>query len=214
MNVTRTIVLLFSRYARTIFVSRTDPPIRTINLVRGLIALAWAALLAAALSSHHQLAPGADVPTFAAALLVAYPLIDVVASVRDARGATGVDARVQTGNAALSAAAVVAALLAVTAGDAKATLEVFGIWALLSGVVQLALAVRRRHALGGQRLMVVSGALSTVAGLSFVAMAGQSPLRLTTLAGYAALGGVLFIASALRSGGTVGLGAPAAARRP
>jgi hypothetical protein len=45
-------------------------------------------------------------------------------------------------------------------------------------------------------------------------MAGQSPLRLTTLAGYAALGGVLFIASALRSGGTVGLGAPAAARRP
>jgi uncharacterized membrane protein HdeD (DUF308 family) len=197
-------------------VSRTEPPIRTINLVRGLVALVWAGLLAVALSSHSQLAPGAAVPTFAAVLLVAYPLIDVVASARDARSGTGVEARVQAGNAALSAAAAVAALLAVTAGDAKATLEVFGVWALVSGVVQLALALRRRYALGGQRLMVVSGALSSVAGVSFVAMAGQSPLRLTTLAGYAALGGVLFIASALRSGGTVGLGAPAmgAARSP
>ncbi len=41
--------------------------------------------------------------------------------------------------------------------------------------------------------MIVSGGLSTVAGLSFVAAAGEHDAHLAMLAGYAALGAVLYL---------------------
>jgi len=46
----------------------------------------------------------------------------------------------------------------------------------------------------------VSGALSTLAGTSFVVSASAADPSLTGLAGYAALGGLFFLVSALRLG--------------
>ena len=47
--------------------------------------------------------------------------------------------------------------------------------------------------------MIVSGAISTVAGLSFVAGSSQEVAHLTNLAGYATLGAVLFLVWAARA---------------
>lgn len=44
--------------------------------------------------------------------------------------------------------------------------------------------------------MILSGGSSTIAGSSFILMAGGPDASLTTLAGYAVLGGVFFLISA------------------
>ncbi|MFD7890390.1 hypothetical protein ACFV3O_18385, partial [Streptomyces albidoflavus] len=61
-----------------------------------------------------------------------------------------------------------------------------------------------RRGLGGQWAMVARGGISTLAGASFVALAGGADASLSALAGYAFLGGVFFLASALRLGRTGG----------
>lgn len=166
-------------------------------LIRAGIALVWAALLALALSSAGSLTPQESVPAFAVALLIAYPIIDVVASLIDTRtkpaGATA-----QLVNAAISTVAAV--LIAVTAGNgADAVLRVFGAWAVLTGVIQLSLGILRlRRGTPGQWPMMLSGGISTLAGLSFVQSATKDDLNLTSLAGYATLGAIFFLLSAWR----------------
>jgi hypothetical protein len=54
--------------------------------------------------------------------------------------------------------------------------------------------------MGGQWAMIASGGISTLAGASFAAQAGAADANLTSLAGYAFLGGVFFLVSALRLG--------------
>jgi hypothetical protein len=48
--------------------------------------------------------------------------------------------------------------------------------------------------------MIISGAISTVAGASFIVQAAQPNASLAALAGYAALGGIFFLVSAIRLG--------------
>lgn len=52
----------------------------------------------------------------------------------------------------------------------------------------------------GRRQVIVSGAISTVAGASFILQAAQPRASLTAVAGYATLGGVFFLISAIRLG--------------
>jgi uncharacterized membrane protein HdeD (DUF308 family) len=78
-------------------------------------------------------------------------------------------------------------------------LVVFGTWAFASGAIQLANAVRRRRAGIGEVPMIISGALSALAGISFVASSGADDPSLTPLAGYAALGAVPFLLWAYRT---------------
>lgn len=47
--------------------------------------------------------------------------------------------------------------------------------------------------------MIISGALSAVAGLSFIAAAGRTDAGFVALAGYMAVGAVLFLVWAARS---------------
>ena len=68
-------------------------------------------------------------------------------------------------NAAISALAVVAIGLTAFGADAGATLAAFGTWAAVSGAIQLGVAVHRRRTEGRQLPLIVSGALSTIAGL-------------------------------------------------
>jgi uncharacterized membrane protein HdeD (DUF308 family) len=60
-------------------------------------------------------------------------------------------------------------------------------------------AVGRRR-LGGQWPLVLSGGISVLAGTAFALMAGAPGAALTGVAGYATLGGVFFLVSALRLG--------------
>jgi short repeat uncharacterized protein DUF308 len=172
----------------------TVAPRRRIAWVRAGAALAWAGGLVAALGGNPDAAD--SVPTAAAVLLVAYPLIDVFASVTEARGSARVLPIV---NALISLAASVGLAVAVATADAGTALAVFGVWAVVSGAVQLGTAVMRRRTGGRELPMIVSGAISTVAGLAFVAGSSNDVAQLTGLAGYAGFGAVLYLVWAARS---------------
>jgi hypothetical protein len=52
--------------------------------------------------------------------------------------------------------------------------------------------------MGGQWAMILSGGISVLAGASFIRSGAQDNPSLTALAGYAALGGIFFLVSAVR----------------
>jgi uncharacterized membrane protein HdeD (DUF308 family) len=99
-------------------------------------------------------------------------------------------------NMALSLAAAIGLVFAVMAGTSSVLL-VWGLWAITAGAVQLIVAIRRR-ALGGQLPMMLSGGISVLAGLGFTAQARGGAMSVTGIAGYATLGGIFFVISALR----------------
>ncbi|MET8936743.1 hypothetical protein ABZX28_06985 [Streptomyces rubiginosohelvolus] len=163
--------------------------LRKLYLLRFAFAAVWAALLFATADT---------LGTLTATLLVIYPLFDVVCAVVDIRSArtNGQPVRALYANIALSALTGVGLAVAATSGI-PAVLRVWGAWAITAGIVQLVVGLARRH-LGGQWAMIASGGVSTLAGASFIAQAGQDGASLTSLAGYAFLGGGLFLVSALR----------------
>ncbi|MEU3619876.1 hypothetical protein ABZ725_47480 [Streptomyces sp. NPDC006872] len=133
-----------------------------------------------------------------ATLLVIYPLFDVVAAAVDLRSAAADGKAVPAlyANIVISSLAVIGVAVA-AASDVPAVLRVWGVWAIASGLVQLFAGAMRRR-LGGQWPMIISGTISTAAGASFIARAGSDDPTLQNLAGYAFLGGVFFLVSALR----------------
>ena len=168
-----------------------------IAIVRALLALVWAAALVIAVGDHVP-STSSDVPIAAAALLASYPAIDVVASIAAALGADAAG-RVLRINAAISALAIVAIGATAFGADAGATLAAFGAWAAVSGAIQLGVAVHRRRAGGRELPMIVSGGLSTIAGISFLAASGMDDAHLASVGGYMGLGGLLYLLWAHRS---------------
>lgn len=166
-----------------------------IAVVRAVLALVWAAAVVLAIGDDVP-TTHTGLPTTAALFLASYPLIDVVASLL---GSTFADARVLRINAAVSVLAVVWIAIAAFGSDAGATLVAFGAWAAVSGAVQLGIAIHHRRAQGRQLPMIVSGAVSTIAGVTFIAASGDDKAHLATLAGYMAVGALLFLLWARRS---------------
>lgn len=163
--------------------------LRRLYFARFAFAAVWAALLFATSDTLGPL----SVP-----LLVLYPLFDVACAVVDLRSARadGGPLRGLYANIALSALTGLGLAVATTSGI-PAVLRVWGVWAVTAGLVQLAVGAARRR-LGGQWPMIASGAVSTLAGASFFAQAGKDGAGLSSLAGYAFLGGVFFLVSAFR----------------
>lgn len=161
--------------------------LRTLYLARSGFAVVWALLLA-------LLAP--TLGPVSTVLLLLYPAVDLAAAVLDHRASRATrPAPAPLVNMALSLLAAVGLAVAVGIG-LPAVFVVWGLWAITAGAVQLVLAVSRR-ALGGQWAMILSGGISVLAGAGFVASSGTAP-ALTGLAGYATLGGIFFLVSALR----------------
>ena len=163
--------------------------LRTLYFVRFGFAVVWAALV---------FAVGSSLSPLTTVLLVVYPLFDAAAAIVDLRStrAAGSSVFLLYVNMALSIAAAVGLALAATSGT-PALLRVWGAWALTAGLVQFIVGLRRR-ALGGQWVMIISGGLSVFVGGAFIAMSGGDAASLANLGGYAALGGVFFLISALR----------------
>ncbi|WP_027170627.1 DUF308 domain-containing protein [Methylobacterium sp. 10] len=156
--------------------------------VRAGVSAAW---VAAAVTVGPTMTP------VAAALLIAYPAWDAVANLADAQRSGGWKANTsQVVNAAISV--VTALAVAVSLGmSLHAVLAVFGIWAILSGLLQLATGIRRWNT-GAQWAMVLSGAQSALAGLFFLTKAnGAAVPGLVDLAPYAAFGAFYFLLSAV-----------------
>jgi uncharacterized membrane protein HdeD (DUF308 family) len=164
--------------------------------VRAVLALAWAAALVIVVGD--DVPSSSDVPIAAAVLLTSYPAIDVVASIAGALG-TDASARVLRINAAISALAVAAIGVTAFGADAGATLVAFGAWAAVSGAIQLGVAVHLRRIEGRRLPMIVSGGLSTIAGLGFVAASGMDDAPLVGVGGYMTLGALLYLLWAQRS---------------
>ena len=162
--------------------------LRRLYLVRFGFAIVWAALL---------FTTKAELGALAVVLLVLYPLFDVAAAVVDARSSR---ARGLYVNIAISLLAAVGVAIACASG-VPAVLRVWGAWAIVAGLVQLVVGGSRRG-LGGQWPMILSGGISVLAGASFVVMATSAGASLAGVAGYAVLGGVFFLLSALRLGRT------------
>jgi uncharacterized membrane protein HdeD (DUF308 family) len=100
----------------------------------------------------------------------------------------------QSLNAIVSAATTAA--VAIAFGSSMfAVLGVFGVWASLSGLLQLATAIRRWRTIGAQWAMALSGAQSAVVGVAFVVKANWAVAP--GIAPYAALGAFYFLVSAL-----------------
>jgi uncharacterized membrane protein HdeD (DUF308 family) len=164
------------------------PVLRRLYFVRFGFALVWAGLL---FTSATKLGP------ISVTLLVLYPLFDVVAALIDVRSSRATKPALGLYvNIAVSGLAGVGLAVAATSGI-PAVLRVWGTWAVVSGLIQLVVGVSRRT-MGGQWAMIISGAISTIAGTSFVLQATQSNATLVNLAGYAALGGLFFLVSAVR----------------
>jgi uncharacterized membrane protein HdeD (DUF308 family) len=164
--------------------------LRRLYFARFGFAIAWAALFAVTSSPFGSAA---------LALAVLYPVFDVAAAAIDARSASSIRRSTPALYVNMGVSAVAAVALAVVGtGDVGDVLVVWGAWAIASGAVQLAVGLQRRGQ-SGQYPVIFSGALSVVAGTSFLVSA-DSATSLGAIAGYAVLGGVFFLVSALRLG--------------
>ncbi len=124
------------------------------------------------------------------------PSCDALANYIDASRSGGMaDNRTQAMNVVISLTTTIAVI---TALRLNWVLGIFGIWAVLAGLLQLATAVRRWQHLGAQWAMILSGGQSALAGAFFLLQA-RTPLQLATVrvAGYAAVGAVYFLVSAV-----------------
>ncbi|GAB7109739.1 membrane protein [Streptomyces phaeofaciens JCM 4814] len=168
--------------------------LRVLHLIRVVFSLIWVVLV---FSTSARLV-SADKPTaIAAALLVVYPLWDVIATLLERRLAgTGSTDRVSAVNLGLGLATTTGMIVASFSTIGKALL-VFGAWALLAGAVQLVVAIRRRRTVGAQWPMVISGGQSVLAGATIAATSSSATSGLSTVAGYSAFGAFWFLVSVI-----------------
>lgn len=168
-----------------------DRDLRRLYVARFVFAVAWAALL---------LTTSAGTGMLLAVLLVAYPLVDAAAVGWQLRSASPDRGQrvAERANVAVSVVVAVALGWASTVSVA-AVLGIWGAWAVAAGVPQLVAAWRTRRS-GGQVPQILSGGISVLAGVSFAAMAARGADDLSGIAGYAVLGGIFFVISAIRLG--------------
>lgn len=170
----------------------TSSGLRSLHLIRVAFSLIWVALV----FTTSATLVSADEPTMiAAVLLVVYPLWDAVATLIERRLAgTGSTNGVSTVNIGLGLATTAGMIVAVFSTIGTALL-VFGVWALLSGAIQLVVAIRRRRTVGAQWPMAVSGGQSVLAGAVIAATSASAASNLSTVAGYSAFGAFWFLVS-------------------
>jgi hypothetical protein len=133
-----------------------------------------------------------------ALLALAYPAWDAAANWLDAQKSGGLRANPsQTLNLLISVVTAVAVAVALDV-SMNAVIDVFGAWAILSGLLQLATAIRRWKSASAQWVMVLSGAQSAVAAVVFFQKAAAAtPPSIAVVAPYATVGAFYFLLSAL-----------------
>ena len=164
--------------------ANTVDHLRRLYFVRFVFAAAWAATFAAL---------GSSLDAASITLLILYPAFDVASAIIDARSSRDPALYV---NVAVSTAAAIGLAVA-AADDIPAVLRTWGVWAIVAGLVQLVVALKRKRELGGQVAMILSGGISVIAGAGFLRQASDAT-SMKLCAGYAALGGVFFLIAAVR----------------
>lgn len=137
-------------------------------------------------------------PSLAAVMLVAYPAWDALANHIDAIRSGGLTRnKSQMLNFVVSVVTAIAVAATLPHGM-HAVLHIFGVWAVLSGLLQLITGLRRRKSHGAQWAMILSGAQSGLAGAYMLSKAvGTAPVSIADIAPYAAFGAFYFLISAV-----------------
>lgn len=167
----------------------TARSLRNLYFLRASFSIVWVILVSVFAKNNREIAT---------ALFIIYPAWDAVATFLDIKANPPAASKTpQYINAAISIITTIAVTLALQKGIPGA-LIVFGAWAILTGLIQLILGLRRRKQLGGQWPMIISGGQSALAGAAFINMAHAPNAGINTLAGYAAFGAFYFILAAVR----------------
>jgi hypothetical protein len=157
--------------------------------VRALFSAFWVAL---------AFTVGKAQPAFGVALLVAYPLWDCLANYVDAERNGGLRANPTQRLDMIASAIVALAVVVALQRDFHAAIGVIGVWAALSGILQLSTGIRRWKSASAQWPQILSGAQSCLAATHFVVEAIH-PATIVTVADvapYAAFGALYFAISA------------------
>jgi len=172
----------------------TATSLRKLYFLRAGFSILWVILVIALAKTNTGIAT---------ILFIIYPVWDLIATYLDIQAnPASTNKTPQYVNAAISIGATIGVILALQKGIPEA-LMVFGVWAILTGLIQLILGLRRRKQLGGQWPMIISGGQSMLAGVSFIVMANAPNQGITTLAGYAAFGAFYFLLAAFRLSKTI-----------
>ena len=162
--------------------------LRTYYFTRAAVAATW---VGAALTI------GKSMPPVSTALLIAYPAWDAAANLIDARQCGGLSANPSQLFNLLVSVITTAAVIWSLGYSSHAVLVVLGVWATLSGLLQLATGVRRWRT-GAQWAMILSGAQSALAGGFIIKRAADiAAPAASDIAAYAAFGGFYFFVSAI-----------------
>lgn len=163
--------------------------LRRLYLIRFAFAIVWGALMFVVPATSGVVLT---------ALLVIYPLFDAGAVLWQIRAqrSTSTSAVSSWVNVAVSVAIAIALGVASVLSLAAA-LAIWGIWAIGSGVPQLITAIRNRRS-GGQVAQMLSGGISVLAGAAFTFQGLSGAENISGAGGYAVLGGIFFLISAIR----------------
>jgi uncharacterized membrane protein HdeD (DUF308 family) len=156
---------------------------------RALFSVAWVALAFTIGRAHTPIG---------AVLLAVYPAWDCLANYVDAARNGGLRANPSQMLNAIVSAIVTLAVAATVGYDVHAALGVIGIWAGLSGVLQLSTGIRRWRSASAQWPQILSGVQSALAAVHFVLKATNpaASVSVADVAPYAAFGAVYFAISA------------------
>jgi uncharacterized membrane protein HdeD (DUF308 family) len=176
-------------------VEATGRLLRTLYLFRAAFSFAWVAFVYSFASSA-----GSDraLGLVAGVFLIAYPVSDAVASLVELPTRQAAHARWPHYANMIAGFGAAAGIGVFVLSDLATAINVFGVWAVVSGALQVYLAVRRRHTgVRGQWPMILSGSGSLVAGITFIDWVGTSHTGLTTVAQYSAGGAIWYVLTVL-----------------
>ena len=158
--------------------------LRNLYFTRTIVQIIWA--VAVITTAVHN-------PTLGATLLILYPLWDVACTLYDLKTSAGSDsAKTQYVNAAIGT--VTAIGIALTGySHPQYAVAIFGGWALVAGLLQLAVGILRRRRLGGQWAMILSGVQSTAAGVAFALGGLSGKVHIKDMGVYAVFGAIYFL---------------------
>ena len=152
----------------------------------------WVAIIFSLSSPGTPLAPRSALVGLA---LGVYPALDGLATLVELRAiASPVLQRLLWCNLGAGLTAAIGILW--LTGSLDAEIRTFGLWAIVSGGIQLILGVLRQWSLKGQWLMIISGGGSIVAGITFAGLTGSSAAGLPALAQYSIGGAVWYFLTA------------------
>jgi len=168
--------------------STSAQALRRLYFIRSAFAVIWAGLL---------FLTSTETGPFLTVLLVIYPLFDAAAVSWQLRAAHEFPQSRLTEQINVGISVIVAIVLGLASGSIAAVLGVWGAWAIGSGILQFITAIGKRHS-GGQVSQMLSGGLSVIAGVAFVGQGVRDAEGLASVGGYATLGAVFFLISAIR----------------